>query len=956
MGAFDGVSVLVDGCYVWLNQMHSEIYGYSIEESLGKSWAMLYDAEESGRIERDIFPELMASKSWSGICRGLHKDGHCFEVELRLRIAKTGELICCCRDISPIVRAELAQRQLASYLGGLSCVLQSAFDTQDLSVFTTRMLRLVADNVSQAEVLAFVPGKKLSRVVPAAVLNPPPFAARTAVAPINLYRFEHFDGLHVPQILKRVTADALHEVQDWARKSLEELRVVHHVEISPIYREDTLLGIVILGHNSNSHAVQYSLIKFLDPVVSALATVLLGAKVKRENNELQERRKRLFRDISIMAKSAQVMFWRWNIGTEKIHVNDEEVMISVWGQKLSMASEFIDRIDIQDRERVVESLLNLRERKQNVFDMQYRVVPSGQRPRVIRTLAFYLPAMDDSDEIQGISYDLTKNYEISAKLRDSEYGLRKLFEWMPDGVLLAIREDPDKPYKVVALNDAMRAILSLRSAEACVGQELGRFLPAAISSKFLSAIESPNASPISLTQEVSLGSSELNSRYIRFSISTGAEEGGSEKLFIRATDIDEQRKRELEQKQISELHEASAIELRRLTRLKDEFLANMSHELRTPLNGILGACEILEEGVLGKLTQKQLEMLDICSTSGKHLLGIINDILDLSKIEAGKMQLEYLPVEAIAIFHDVCRLALPLALQAGVSIEIQPMPQPAGFVQVDCTRFRQVLLNLLMNAIKYSPRGSKVHVACIPLEDCNAVRFDVIDSGAGIEMRTVSGLFLPFEQGSTGLNRTYEGTGLGLTLVQKLVQLHFGHVAVQSALDEGSRFSIVIPSLSGANQILLNSNHEIDETKNGSSVTSVPTAVVIDSFATRAISLVESLRAIGCSSMWCRSIVELPSIMLGQQPSLIFIELGRSLEAFAKIYNTGKDGLPYRADVVGISDYILEYDAITPTDLYRLSTHVKNVIAQPFSPGILAKLVNQSCSRGVETLEYGYEE
>ena len=238
----------------------------------------------------------------------------------------------------------------------------------------------------------------------------------------------------------------------------------------------------------------------------------------------------------------------------------------------------------------------------------------------------------------------------------------------------------------------------------------------------------------------------------------------------------------------AELNHTNA-ELERANRVKDEFLANMSHELRTPLTSILGLSESLMEQKRGSLNDLQLRSLEIIESSGRHLLDLINDILDLSKIEAGKF--DYFP-QPIGI-DEICRssLAFVKALAAKKSISLGYTNEAqVSEINADPRRFKQILVNLLTNAVKFTPQHGDVtlHVSC-NLEQ-ELISFSVVDTGMGISVEDLKRLFQPFVQVDSGLNRQQNGTGLGLALVQRLTDLHGGSVEVESEVGKGSRFTV----------------------------------------------------------------------------------------------------------------------------------------------------------------------
>jgi signal transduction histidine kinase/CheY-like chemotaxis protein len=238
-------------------------------------------------------------------------------------------------------------------------------------------------------------------------------------------------------------------------------------------------------------------------------------------------------------------------------------------------------------------------------------------------------------------------------------------------------------------------------------------------------------------------------------------------------------------------------ELERANRIKDEFLANMSHELRTPLNSILGLSEILLEERRGSLNDYQTKSLEMIEGSGRHLLELINDVLDLSKVEAGKF--DFYP-QSISI-DEVCRssIAFVKAQATKKFITLTYIQEPmVSTCFADPRRLKQILVNLLTNAVKFTPTDGNVTLRVNVDPEHQIIQFTVIDTGVGIAPKDLERLFQRFVQVDSSLTRQYEGTGLGLTLVQTLTDLHGGSVTVESEVGQGSRFTVSLPWSDGA--------------------------------------------------------------------------------------------------------------------------------------------------------------
>ncbi len=265
------------------------------------------------------------------------------------------------------------------------------------------------------------------------------------------------------------------------------------------------------------------------------------------------------------------------------------------------------------------------------------------------------------------------------------------------------------------------------------------------------------------------------------------------RLRIRQLEAEESQKVEELTRLTQELSEANR-RIKEADRLKSQFLATMSHELRTPMNSIIGFSEILAERLAERVDPKHLGFLRHIHTSGQHLLGIINDILDLSKIEAGKMEIYPEFFSAGPVIESVCNVMRGMAkASTKIEVDVEPgLPQ----IETDLAKFKQVLFNLLSNAVKFSPDGKAIRVTA-KLRD-GAITVSVRDEGIGIDPVHHSLIFEEFRQVDSSARREFGGTGLGLALVKKFVELQGGTVAVDSALGSGSTFSFTLPVQSRA--------------------------------------------------------------------------------------------------------------------------------------------------------------
>ena len=231
-------------------------------------------------------------------------------------------------------------------------------------------------------------------------------------------------------------------------------------------------------------------------------------------------------------------------------------------------------------------------------------------------------------------------------------------------------------------------------------------------------------------------------------------------------------------------------QLEAASRHKSEFLANMSHELRTPLNAVIGFSEVLLQRMFGELNAKQDEYLKDIYASGQHLLSLINDILDLSKIEAGRMELTPAPFHLPTALENAVTLVRERAARHGIALHLDLDPR-LGELVGDERKVKQVLLNLLSNAVKFTPEGGRISLKASPTD--GAVEISVTDTGIGIAPEDQAAIFEEFRQVGSDETRKQEGTGLGLTLAKKFVELHGGRIWVESELGQGSTFTFTLP-------------------------------------------------------------------------------------------------------------------------------------------------------------------
>jgi PAS domain S-box-containing protein len=334
-------------------------------------------------------------------------------------------------------------------------------------------------------------------------------------------------------------------------------------------------------------------------------------------------------------------------------------------------------------------------------------------------------------------------------------------------------------------------------------------------------------------------------------------------------------------------------ELEEASRMKSEFLANMSHELRTPLNAIIGFSEVLVDGLLGEMSDQQRGFIGDIFSSGKHLLSLINDILDLSKVEAGKMTLDLEPVQISALFANSLSIIREKAAARNIHLTMDA-PEDLGCLHSDARKVKQIVYNLLSNAVKFTSergevalRASRVSRLDVGRLSDNSIgrtfpmvendfeeflKITVSDTGMGISPDGLERLYKPFSQVDSGLARKFEGTGLGLAMVKLLAELHGGSVAVESEVGKGSRFTVWLPFRLAAEGRTFTPSKPAGAIASGVAAGSLVAMVVEDDYKSADLIRVQ-LEAEGFTVLHAAS-AETALVMAAQQPlALITLDI-----------------------------------------------------------------------------------
>lgn len=374
----------------------------------------------------------------------------------------------------------------------------------------------------------------------------------------------------------------------------------------------------------------------------------------------------------------------------------------------------------------------------------------------------------------GLHSDITEQRSIKNKLSESEERLQTLYENMP-GAMLIIGRD----YIIKDVNYRTCEITGFKREE-LIGQLCDKLCPKGSASKKCPIWEEGNYGFHGMDTTIKcLNSSKKpiikNAKVVTID--------GEEYILENFQDISEL-------KETQEDLTVARMNAEEASRAKSDFLATMSHELRTPLNSIIGFSQLMTDETYGSLNENQKRYSSHITNSGIHLLGLINNILDISKIEAGKMELNCEHFTVKEIVDDVEALVYPIATKKNISVKID-IPLDDIEIYGDRTKFKQIMYNLMNNAVKFTPENGSIHISA--KNDEEHLLITVADTGIGIAQHEQEMIFHPFRQVDSAESRKYQGTGLGLTLVKQFMELHNGTIDIESEVGKGSTFRLRAP-------------------------------------------------------------------------------------------------------------------------------------------------------------------
>jgi len=644
-------------------------------------------------------------------------------------------------------------------------------------------------NVGAERMLGYTAAEVMNKITPADISDPQEVIARAEELSIEL-------GTPITPGFEALVFKASRGIEDiyeltYFRKDGSRFPAV--VSVTALRdAQDSIIGYLLIGtDNTARKQAEEALLK-----AGALQSAIFNSA-----------------NFSSIATDAKGVIQIFNVGAERmLGYTAAEVMNKITPADISDPQEVIARAEALSIELGTpitpgfEALVFKASRGiEDIYELTYFRKDGSRFPAVVSVTAL----RDAQDAIIGyllIGTDNTarklieaEQVQLSQRLRDHQFYTRSLFECNIDAIMTT-----DPSGIITDVNKQMEVLTN------CTRDEL---IGAPFKNYFTDQVRA-ETSIKQVLREKKVTNFELTARArdgLETVVSINAttfydRDRRLQGVFAAARDVTERKRLDqvLLEKNIELENSRSVAEKTNLA--KSDFLANMSHELRTPLNSVIGFSEVLQDRVFGPVNEKQYEYVTNILTSGRHLLSLINDILDLSKVESGKMELELSDFSLRETVDASLIMLMEKAHKSGIKLQLDIDSEADVRIVADQRKLKQILFNLLSNAVKFTPQGGFINVSAF--KKGSFIEITVADSGIGIKEEDIPKLFHPFTQLESVYTKEYEGTGLGLALNRHLVELHGGRVWVESTFGMGSRFSFTIPVTQETTRELLPPSHQ----------------------------------------------------------------------------------------------------------------------------------------------------
>jgi PAS domain S-box-containing protein len=551
----------------------------------------------------------------------------------------------------------------------------------------------------------------------------------------------------------------------------------------PFYKGLQLIGVVGIANRPDGY--DQSIVDYLQPFLLTCSHLIEGYRLEREKQAVETALRQSEINYQLLADSVPAVIYRYLLCPDgrdsfpyvspyvrEIYGVEPEAVLQNTNTLFSLVHP--DDLNLLKRE------IQTAAARLEMFRSEHRIIATDGRQKWIKAIAAPELQADGSMLWRGIILEITDQKLAEQNLEEAQAFLKTVLDTSPLPLFWK-----DRNSSFLGYNQRFIEFLNLAHPDQLLGKTDYDIVPSEYAELYRADdrwVMETGASKLGIEETIVLGDGEE----IWLEISKAPLRNSKQNIIGIVGVLQDITQRKKSQKKLLETN----LKLERATRLKDEFLASMSHELRTPLNSILGMAELLSGGIYQTLTPEQAKAVKTIATSGEHLLGLINDILDLAKIEADKLELDKSTID----LQTLCEYSLQFvridAQKKQLDLQLS-LPQQGAALQVDVRRMRQALINLLSNAVKFTPAGGRVSLLVVVKS--NGIYFNVADTGIGIASSQRDKLFQPFVQIDSKLNREYSGTGLGLALVKRITELHQGKVNFTSRPGQGSCFTIHLP-------------------------------------------------------------------------------------------------------------------------------------------------------------------